>query len=551
MDITLSLYRKDGGWQDATPPDEDAIIACAEGDRLRLRVRAAEAPTVHMGGDDLAPARLGLMEGQVEAAYEFVIDSWAGRTSLHVTVGERRRRLILDVQPHPGKLGIDAFAAMLSELSERSATLPWGMSPGQQGGRIAGPTAAAIFPAMLDALMPELLRHLRRFLRDPPIAVRRRRDLAPLSMARRPDTQTVHWLANHPRTLLALRPGDRGTGEQLAVLPSVEQPVTVANRDHPVARHLHFQLLRVRQMVDATARRFETLAGSGNWRIDPFVRGYAARVAEQCRQHRAALADALSAPAFRQSPPEPAREGALQALADLPAAAAVQRLAHRLLGAGLQLDAESALEASVKRTYDLYEAVVFYRLADAVQAALGPDWTARWSEPAGDAHEEKPNAAVEWQWNDRPTASVRLLYQQTFRAHSGKPNMWRSLSGELRPDYVIVFETDGDCHGWVILDAKYRASRAAVHDALRDLHVYRDALRYQDIRAQAAFIIVPALDQEAAVYATADYISEHAFGAVLSGADRGSLVSCVRAHCRCVMGGEGVASVDADAEAWR
>lgn len=192
----------------------------------------------------------------------------------------------------------------------------------------------------------------------------------------------------------------------------------------------------------------------------------------------------------------------------------------------------------MKRTYDLYEAVVFYRLADAVQAALGPGWTARWSEPAGDAHEEKPHAAVEWQRNDQPTASVRLLYQQTFRAHSGKPSMWRSLSGELRPDYVIVFETDGDCHGWVILDAKYRASRAAVHDALRDLHVYRDALRHRDRRVHAAFIIVPALDQDASAYATADYVAEHAFGAVLSGTDGDGLASCLRVHCSCVMGSQ-------------
>lgn len=538
MDIALSLHRKSHGWQDATPPADNAIVACAEGDRLRLRVRAAEAPTVHLGGDDLAPAGLGMVDGRVEAAYEFVIDSWAGRTSLHVAVGERRRRLILDVQPHPGKLGIDAFAAMLVELSERSAALPWGMSPGRQGGRTAGPTAAAIVPAVLDALMPELLRHVGRFLHDPPIAVRRRRDLAPMSMARRPDTQTVRWLANHPRTLLALRPGDRGTGERLAVLPGVDQPVAVTNHDHPVTRHLHFQLLRVRRMVDATARRFGTLAGSGHWRLDPFVRGYAARVVEHCRLHHAALTDALSAPAFRQSPPDPAREGALQALADLPAAAAVQRLAHRLLGAGLQLDAESALEAAVKRTYDLYEAVVFYRLADALQAVLGPGWTARWSEPKGDGHEEKPHAAVVWQRDDGPSAVVRLLYQQTFRAHSGTPHVWRSLSGELRPDYVVMFEKDGDCQGWVILDAKYRASRTAVHDALRDLHVYRDALRHRDRKAEAAFIIVPALDQDAAAYASADYVAEHAFGAVLSAADGGGLASCLRVHGSRVMGSQ-------------
>lgn len=535
METTLFKYRKDGAWQDVTPPIDDAVVNCAEGDRFDLRVRGAVEPVVHMGGDNLTPARLRIVDGQVEAAYDFVIDSWAGRTSLCAAVGGRQRRLCLDVQPHPGKLGIEAFAAMLNELAERSTALPWGMSPGQQGGRFAGTTVAASFPSVLDALMPELLRHLRRFLHNPPIAVRRRRDLAPLSMARRPDTQTVRWLVNHPRSRLALHPADRGTGERLAVLPLVNQPIAVTNHDHPVTRHLHFQLLRVRRTVAAAARRFETLAESGDWRLDPFVRGYAARVAEQCRRHGAELSDVLSAPVFRQSPPEAAREGALQALADLPAAAAVQRLAHRLLNAGLHLDATSTLQASVKRTYDLYEAVVFYRLAEAVQAALGPGWTACWGEPTGDEHEEKPHAAVIWERNRQPSVSVRLLYQQTFRAHSSKPQEWRSLSGELRPDYVIMFERDGECAGWLILDAKYRSSRAAVHEALHDMHVYRDALRYRGHRAQAAFIIVPALDKYASTYATADYVAEHAFGAVLSGTNGDGLASCVRAYCGCVM----------------
>ena len=335
MDISLFRWR-DGGWRELALAPDARPVSCAEGHRLRVTVSAGSAPIVHLGGDDLVPKTLGIRNGAVEAVYEFVIDSWAGRTGLVAAGDGELRRICLDVEPHPGKLGLDAFSGLLMELSARSAALPWGPSPGSRSGRLAGPSAAVVFPAVLDALLPELLRQLRRFLRDPPLAIRRRRDVTPLSMARRPDTQTVRWLVNHPRSLAAVRPGDfGGTGERIAALPLVDQPVAVTNHDHPVTRHLLFQLLRIGRMVDGTVRRLDTLANKGGWRADPFVSGYAARIAGQCRHHRAALAEALSAPAFREAQAEPAGEGALQALADLPAAAAVQRLAHRLLNAGL------------------------------------------------------------------------------------------------------------------------------------------------------------------------------------------------------------------------
>ncbi|MGQ9369600.1 nuclease domain-containing protein [Azospirillum sp. ST 5-10] len=529
MEIALSRFVKAAGWQDVSVAVNGQPVACAEGERLRLTVRAAAATTVHMGGGDLVPTGLAVIGDGIEATYEFVIDSWAGRTTLDVVAGDVRREVTLDVRPHPGKLGIDAFTDLLMELAARSAALPWGMAPGHHGGQVTGPTAAAVFPVVLDVLLPELLRHLHRFLRDPPIAVRRRRDLAPLSMARRPDTQTVRWLANHPRTMVALRPGDGGTVERLPSLPTVDQPVTVTDHDHPVTRHLLFQLQRVRRSIDDAVRRLEALAGSGHWQTDPYARGQAARIVERCRQHRATLAEALSAPVFRRIRPEPAAEGALQALADLPAAAAVQRLAHRLLSAGLNLNAESEVEAALKRTYDLYEAVVFYRLADAVASALGHGWTPRWLNATANPHEERPHGGVVWHRDGAPGTAVRLLYQQTFAAYSGKAREWHSLTGEFRPDYVIAFEQEGACAGWLILDAKFRASRPAVHDALRDLHVYRDALRRRGRNADGAYIIVPALHSDAEAYAASRYVAEHRFGAVYSGADDGNLVDLVRA----------------------
>jgi hypothetical protein len=126
---------------------------------------------------------------------------------------------------------------------------------------------------------------------------------------------------------------------------------------------------------------------------------------------------------------------------------------------------------------------------------------------------------------------VRLDYQRTFRVLSSHLREWHSLSGEFRPDYVVSFEKDGACAGWLILDAKYRTSRASVHDALRELHVYRDALRRRGKRADAAFIIVPGLDEEAAAYAEVGYVGTHAFGAVVSAGNDEGLVATLRRYC--------------------
>lgn len=92
----------------------------------------------------------------------------------------------------------------------------------------------------------------------------------------------------------------------------------------------------------------------------------------------------------------------------------------------------------------------------------------------------------------------------------------------------MSFDKDGACGRWLVLDAKYRASRGSIHDALRDLHVYRDALRRNGTRAAGSSIIVPALDDGAAAYAHADYLGTHAFGAMVSGGDDGGLEGMLR-----------------------
>jgi len=51
--------------------------------------------------------------------------------------------------------------------------------------------------------------------------------------------------------------------------------------------------------------------------------------------------------------------------------------------------------------------------------------------------------------------------------------------------------SDGSDLRFVVFDAKYRASRANVLDAMASAHIYHDSLRIGLRRPEAAFLLVP------------------------------------------------------------
>ena len=85
---------------------------------------------------------------------------------------------------------------------------------------------------------------------------------------------------------------------------------------------------------------------------------------------------------------------------------------------------------------------------------------------------------------------AELLLQPKFAANNpGTDNMW-SISGQRIPDFVLKVERAGDLR-FVVLDAKYRASRANVLDAIESAHIYQDSLRIRSRRPEGSLLIVP------------------------------------------------------------
>ncbi|KAB1070730.1 nuclease domain-containing protein [Methylobacterium planeticum] len=513
-----SLSRLVGGVE--VPLDEGPEgFLCSEGDCVVVASRTAALPQLQLRGKRLVPESLQQADGDFEARFVYWIDSWAGRTSFSLSDGLVRHDITLDVGPHQEKLAPGGWDALIRELSDISQALPWGMSPGAAAGRLVDDGLVAVHPAIIEHQLPLLERLLMRLLAVPPTLVRRVRTVGPLNLSRGADLRTVRWLARRPLELAGVR------GEAPAdALPNpramADQPETLTITDHPLTRYIVHLLRRVQARLGATAR---TLASPRQHGIpDDAVKAYAKELALRVEQANTRIGVVLKVPLFRSVPPEPMSDAVLQALPDQPLFLAIHRCGQRLLNPGLAYAPGQTIYAALKNSYDLFEIIVLYRLAAQLGSHLSADWA-----PCKVATikeydlEDRPEDRTRWVWQGPHDQRLELTYQALFHsaksANASFPQT--SLSAQAVPDYVLALWKGDNIVSWLILDAKYRSGRKPVHDALGDIHRYRDSLRMGGTPAAGAYIIVPHLQDDAALYSEAYYLAAHQFGALVLYAD--------------------------------
>lgn len=486
--------------------------ACSEGDRVVLQTVTEDLPVVQMAGRTLLPTRLVRAGPRFVAQYEVFIDTWAGTTTLAAQNGPERQTITLEVRPHEFKLGADAFEAMLAELSEHSAGLIWGLSPGASRGVVSSGALAVVHPAVLDSQLPVFERLLARFIAEPPTVTVRTRGARALDLTRRVDLATLRRLGRQPAVLRALR-GDGIAGGLTDPRTPIDQPLSLSSYDHPVTRYVAHLLRRLAARFLGSAHALRTATGRPF--PDPAVEAHAAFLAGTMDRAVVRIETASARPLFRHVRPEPIGESALQALADQPLFGALHRVGQRMLDPGLAHGPGGDLRSSLKPTYELFELFVLFRLIGALSETLGSGWSLRRGRPLRYAgREERPPDRAAW-WYDGPDGlTLELRYQQWFSRGKSAPDgrLFASLSGVGIPDYILVLRRAGKPLRWLILDAKYRSGQQAVERGLADVHRYRDALRVRGLKAVGAFIVVPRLRDENAPYAAIDYHEHHSFG---------------------------------------
>jgi hypothetical protein len=487
---------------------------CSEGDVVVVCTRTAHLPTLTMCGEMLA-AKAMRQDGEIFVAeFERLIDTWAGRTTLMLEGDDKLEPLQLDIDPHGKKLGPGVWDSLIEELSRISTSLPWGLSPGGAEGRMMPDALATVHPAIIENLLRPFLRLLQQFIGSPPICTVRTRTVRPLDVTRAADLRTIRSLSRRPLELAGLR-GLSPEAYSPNARTLIDQPDARSTLDHPVTRYVAFLLQKIRVRLVSTVRSLRSPAGHGV--SDEAARTYARQLADSADRALREIQDVQKARVFRGIQPEALSDATLQVLPDHPLYLAIHRVGRRLAEPGLAYAPGQNVVSALKHSFDLFELAVLYRLIAALGDALGPSWRPFSSSLVRrHPHEDRPQDSSTWSWTGPRDESVELVYQALFNAaaSSASSDGFASISGQYVPDFAIIYRRGERPASWIILDAKYRSGRQSIHDGLGDIHRYRDALRLSQRPASAAYIIVPALQEQATLYGTRSYREAYGFGAI-------------------------------------
>jgi hypothetical protein len=492
---------------------------CSEGELIVFQTHTSDLPELLLCGETLNPKSLRRQGQDFIGIYERLIDTWAGRTVFVLRGGHTPQQIQLDIGPHEKKLGVGAWDELIQELSQISNTLPWGMSPGAVAGRITPDALASVHPAIIEQRLPGFCRLLRQLLADPPIRTLRIRTARPLDVSRKADLRTVRWLSNHPLEFAGIR-GLATEDQRPNPRALVDQPGTQESRDHPVTRYVAYLLERVRRRLVTTAVSLRQRAGHGV--PDLSAAAYARQLAENVELAASEIEKVQRAPLFHSVRPEPPTDSVMQSLPDHPLYSAIHRVGRQLISPGLAFAPGQDIYSALKHSYDLFELAVLYRLIAAVSAGLPPDWHLTDSGSIKRLpHEDRPPDGSIWFWAGPDEQELQIYYQARFASAVDPPDIrpFSSLSVGRVPDYVLVYRRGNVVVRWIILDAKFRSSRPSIHEALGDIHRYRDSLRMSGRAADAAYIIVPCLQDDAELYGRYDYLKAHQLGAISTSDD--------------------------------
>lgn len=488
----------------ATPPP------LVEGSRFEIVVRSQGPANVLVSGVSTTPFRERVSPSGHESVFRVEVEFYAGVLDLGIVGDGPPKTFELDVAPAQNKMGRDEYGQMLDELEQYAAGILWGLGAAHRGARtraeVESPGLATF--AFLARSWPSLEAALSRVTGSPHRVVLPIREERPLYRARKVDLGTLRSIQRRPSVATALR----GHGTATA---TIDHPRRVETFDTPANRHLRHRLGSLARTLVRLQEGFVLVADGERNRESERLR---AKVwASQCGEWRGRLKELVSRSFLRDLRPLGLEVGALQTICDNPAYQRLEHLIADALHPRLAPD-ESAIPLSLRPTFELYELWVAFKLKEALSKAFP---AARWK---GELEFVKGTLLRSIGGEQEMVAvlpddsSIFMKYQPTFQSHrpDGKDAPQTSISAEFRPDFVLATrDQTGRLSRWFILDAKYRASRSSVEDALRDLHVYRDALRLDGTIAAGAFAICPNLTDEARRYSAPEYRQRHAFGVVL------------------------------------
>jgi hypothetical protein len=484
-------------------------VRLTEYEPLSIRLFASRdtkvAPDVILDGASIGIPKVIINDAELCWEWTYRSESWCGRSHLTVTSDQGSIDIVVQTVPSGTKYSEDEYDRMIGRLLAYHADLLWGLAPGQSDVREsanASPTIA--LPSLLNHYLELLLQQLQRILEDPVLATFREEVLRPFDLSRPIKPYTLRWLAARPAQAQQLERGD------LDVL--IPQQRHVETYDHPANRY-------IRAIVHQLLTRFERTASTlDSYAKRPLVDSpESARCVHLSRRLRSAseqMKSSLEHPVLEGVRAGTMTEGVAQVFAGHPHYGRFARIARRLLTNGIELGSNALLEASLRRSWDIFELYCLHRLVEALEAGLGPAWTFE-CRPYYTSLLCAPESGCFWKAVHPSGTSWELLFQQPFKRNAMGPS---AITTGRQPDFVLCQYTDVTLRSWTVLDAKYRSSELSLNDALESMHVYRDSLRWNtgdtSMRPQAGYLLVPTISERLERYASDEFLAKWGIGLI-------------------------------------
>lgn len=384
----------------------------------------------------------------------------------------------IDVAPDPAKMGRDVFAKMIEDLWNEDPTLVIGQEPAmRQIGDLGSTEDPWLGFARFRRYVPEFLQATAAIRARPRRALRGRRMSASLHQVRRVDRRTASVLSTNPAAALLV--GEEGSGGVVSAELRLDVPLVEETLDSAANRTMLALALALLRRGRALYQRLQELVQRErvNETETPLASRWPVRsllllgLAGQ-------LKNLLRLSPFVDAEKAEITAAGLTAIAADPSYSRVWNRGWRALRHGVESPPTSE-RLWISPSWEIYERWCFLRLGHLI-AAKSPDW-----------HWRREGPSRRWT-GTRGKERAFLDYQPTFHSMAAGPMPRWSISGQREPDLLLTFvSADGSGFRFVVFDAKYRASRANVLDAMTSAHVYHDSLRIGPRRPESSFLLVP------------------------------------------------------------
>lgn len=443
-----------------------------------------------------------------------VVSRWVSARPLvlRLLVAGDWRRVPVHVRPRREKLSLRTWEAMLDDLEAWLPTASAGLAGGVSGGVADGGHPATWMAVALAPLVSDLHRALEALLHRPRHDGRELEVDVPLRRLRRVDGATVRRLGGDPALRAALDPWGPGPGPDRVYVTTqlIEEDV-----DHPANRFTAWTLARVlrrireaEEQLRAAAAHPEAAVDASAWclaRADVFHEGW--RGLERLRSSSFLARFAAAA----EPPPLAA---ALPVIFDDPVYARFHRVARRFLSPRFSTEA-AAVPVPQRPSHDLYELWAFLALGRRLEARW-PTWRWRSAGFRQLLDLSGNGAGARFMAQEPRGGRLDVRFNLTFPSILDGQRSRYSLTRRRRPDIVVTWApAEGDGR-WLCLDAKYRASRAALAESFESAHIYRDSLRWPRLggASRGCLLLTPAQQPACEAWYAAEFRTRHGFGAV-------------------------------------